>query len=674
MVTIIRFAQAFSMKFYIVKKHIFLIVAVLGSLCNLKATNTDSLNILAWQKSAKLLLENNGDSAYYLYKKATRASKKGKHTTLEIESLIGMAKYFRNSEETDSSIFYLSRADSLCKSYSTSCAKVWAEKAEINEIGGNKVAAIDDLFKLLNHASVAQDTPYVIYSSYRIASIYYYLGRYIDSREICFQYLPYCDSSEYGLNHFQFFHNTLGNIYNEIKPDSALFFFEKARQIAIDRDDSTGLIFAENNIANHYIKAKKYEPAVKILKNCLKFTSYHNITRAKAANHVNLGICYFNIDSFELAEFHLKKGLVISKKANLMEYSVNGHNQLSVLYLKLNMKDAYYLAKDSFYYYTKKLDEASKTQQVSKLNYYKTVIENEKKQKALLEQNTRNREKIYKRNLLITAISAIALIAFFLLHNNIRKNKIISKQSQQLKAYNAQLETINTRKDQMLSIVSHDLKGPLNNIAYLQTEFTKDNIDYDTLKPLSIQLTSSVNTANNLLDSILSWAKLFVEGKLKKEPFNLKDVLHDVKNQLSFNATKKDISITVDTNNEHELATDKNVLSIVLRNIMSNAIKFTPVGGSVNVYTTSSQSTITVNVKDTGSGFNKRVAEKFNTAETAQLDSFQGTNGEKGNGLGLMLSKEFARQIDCHISIESTNASGTVMSITIPKDHSKSID
>lgn len=640
---------------------------------SVNAINTDSTKIVELIQQGKSLLDTRNDSSYIFFNKALFASKKSAYKTLIKESLFQIGRYHKSLANIDSALYYFNQVDMHCHSYSATCAQANAIKAEIENERANTTAAIDEYFKLLNKSSKAQDTGYVLYSSYKIASLYYYLGRDKESKKISLTYLAYCNSSKYGLAYTQYFNNTLGNIYNNSKPDSAIYFFNLSKQAAIDADDSMGLMTTENNIANYYIKTKKYQFASDILKKCLKFSNYHNLSRSKAAALINLGFCYYNLDSanhselyYELSKNYLINGIAESKRGNYIEYLAKGYDNLSKLYYEHKFKDEYYNSKDSFYFFSEKITELNNKQNISKLEYYKTLIENETQKRELIAENAKNREKIFRRNMLLTIISFFTLMFFILFFNIKKKNKLIGKQAALLTESNAKLENTNYRKDQMLSVVSHDLKGPLNNIAYLQTEFINDDIDYETLKPLSKELTQSINIANNLLDSILTWAKLFIEGKVLKELFNLNTILYDVKNQLAFNLTKKNIILNIKARDIYNLNTDKNVLAIVLRNLLSNAIKFTPKGGTIEVYTSTNATHLFLHIKDSGSGFHPSVAAKFKSADKTQLDSLKGTNGEIGNGIGLMLSREFAAQINLGLEIESTNTNGTIMRISIP--------
>lgn len=239
-----------------------------------------------------------------------------------------------------------------------------------------------------------------------------------------------------------------------------------------------------------------------------------------------------------------------------------------------------------------------------------------------------------------------------------RKNIEIEDQAQVLKESN-------TTKDKLFSIISHDLRGPVNQLREIFNLMEAGYISDDEFKKVLVpDLRERVGYVASLTDNLLHWAKDQMEGiQVKPAAFNLTDVVQENVNLLTANATKKDVNLVNAVTSRHEVFADKDMIRLVLRNLMSNAVKFTPPGGKIEVSVDVDHQHAIVSIQDTGIGLS---AEETGMILRKDYFTRYGTAGEKGSGLGLMLCREFIEKNRGALTIESIPGEGSKFSFTIP--------
>lgn len=231
-----------------------------------------------------------------------------------------------------------------------------------------------------------------------------------------------------------------------------------------------------------------------------------------------------------------------------------------------------------------------------------------------------------------------------------------------------ELKTANQTKDKFFSIIAHDLKNPFNVMLGL-TELLND--DYETFSPeeqkeLLHTMSKSTRELYNLLENLLSWS-LAQRGKLiyTPEKVELSIIVQETVILLSEQAKQKNINLQSIVSPGLSALADKNSISTVLRNFISNAIKFTPSGGSIIITSDDNEEMISISVTDTGIGISEeniqklfRIDEQFKTTGTAK---------EKGTGLGLVLCSEFVQANGGSISVKSILGKGSTFTFSLPK-------
>jgi PAS domain S-box-containing protein len=241
------------------------------------------------------------------------------------------------------------------------------------------------------------------------------------------------------------------------------------------------------------------------------------------------------------------------------------------------------------------------------------------------------------------------------------------KAEAELKIKNEQLKELNATKDKFFSIIAHDLISPFNAILGFSGTLLKEgrDLDIDSILQYTEVIYSAAQNTYKLLENLLNWARM-QQGAI---PFAPKAILFNglVKSEignLKYNADQKNIELFNDTKGEVIITADEEMLRTVLRNLISNAIKFTPKGGKVNIDAQRKIDQIEITVSDTGIGIEREMIKKLFRIETSFTT--RGTGNEKGSGLGLLLCKEFAEKHGGTISVESKFGYGSRFIFSIP--------
>ena len=235
-----------------------------------------------------------------------------------------------------------------------------------------------------------------------------------------------------------------------------------------------------------------------------------------------------------------------------------------------------------------------------------------------------------------------------------------------LKVSESELREINATKDKLFSIIAHDLRGPVGSIQQGLEMLTDGMVQDENLRKKLLEdlYKSSINT-HNLLENLLKWSRI-QNNTITLEPQSLilNQSLRENVELLQSNANLKQIHISIKDNDIFVVNADRESVNLIIRNLISNAIKFTPPHGNVSVMAKKENEFIEVSVEDSGVGMEKEVVEGILHGGLFQT-SF-GTNGEKGAGLGLVLCRDFIERNGGKLRVESKPGEGSRFIFTLP--------
>jgi len=298
-----------------------------------------------------------------------------------------------------------------------------------------------------------------------------------------------------------------------------------------------------------------------------------------------------------------------------------------------------------------------------KSNYdnYKTTLENDAlKRNEAVQSETIKRQKAQRLSLFM-ALGAIAIIALLLFLNNRRKqlaNRRLEQQKQELKALNAV-------KDKILSIIAHDLRGPLTTIEGLMTVMEAEMLTREEQKTMIGRISATNTSTLETLDTLLRWARVQKDGEhTELTPVGILPLVLRTAELFSEDLAQKKLSIHYEILPGTRVMADENQLDFVLRNLIANALKFTPEGGSVTAKAmVSAPGKIDIVIADTGVGMTEEQMGRLFNPETHFTT--RGLLGEKGTGLGLLLCKEFVENSLGTLSVKSKVGEGTEFIVTL---------
>ncbi len=227
-----------------------------------------------------------------------------------------------------------------------------------------------------------------------------------------------------------------------------------------------------------------------------------------------------------------------------------------------------------------------------------------------------------------------------------------------------ELEKSNIEKNKLMSIISHDLRAPLTNIQNYLELLNDNEIDSADRPRLEKSLLKSTNSAMDMLSNLLHWSKSQMDGlNVHLVEVELITVLHSTLELEKIIALKKNITLNNTIPAALAIVADVDMLQLVVRNLVSNAIKFTPEGGTIDVTAIVEGETCEISVTDNGKGIDDDRQDRIFSMKS---EPSYGTNNEKGVGLGLVLCKEFIERQGGTISFKSTSGGGSSFFIVLP--------
>ncbi len=437
---------------------------------------------------------------------------------------------------------------------------------------------------------------------------------------------------------------------------------EYTLKIHKESNSKYGISNAYKNLGRIEYESANYSLAEKYLKDALEGKTEVGDQLSKPSIYQYLGLCSIKTGRTSEGLDLILKGLDQAIQNNQKRIQLDIYTKLSEVYLSLNNLEK---AIDCQQHLINIQDSMLLGAVNIKMEQLQGIYEIDAKNNQIAELEQQN--QINRLTLKQNRTSLIFMIIGILLTLIIAA--VIYIFNRRLRQNNIQLAEANAAKDKFLAIIAHDLRGPIHTqtafLQHLHEEF--DSFDAGELRKLLKILLDSSENISDLLDNLLLWSQSQVKKmEVNTRELELKGVIQNTVEKLQQSANLKQIAISLDTENQLKVLSDANMLQTIIRNIVSNAIKFTPRGGSINVKTfASAQKEVTIQITDTGLGMD---SEKLNQLfDITSKSHSQGTENEKSNGLGLILVKDFVEKNRGTINIESEVGKGTSVIVTLPQ-------
>jgi len=695
------------------------VVVLLFISSTVNAINPDSLKLQLEQaepqkKSAvyERLLEyyfyNNLDTAIHYAYLLQANSDVYKQDSLQVKAGMTLGLLYHLKNDATKSQYWFNECDSLLSIGLGDRAKLTyhyykgIHKLFISELD----SALVFLDRSLKGARQIEDTKYIGRSLLNIGNVYWYNGHFTLALKYYKNSVPYLEIAADDRGRLYVLFN-IANIYRlQDELEQGLKYYDEAYQLAqlikdnsmlgnilnnksqiysYNNDNDSALVLT-NQALDYFKKTGSLKSMVQATCNKAKYFLYLNQidstvyylnkveTRCNIEQYTHEQINYYFVKAglskkrgkrYEQIKY-LKKAESVAEKYQLNDLKLEVMHSLAEANADLLQYGAAYkyadrslLLQDSIYNVNKTdamafLQKAFESvQQDKETNLLKT------ERKLLKLELMHEKQSSYILILLVVIVSLLAIGIFTVYLNDRRKKQELTKANLQLKESNRQLIEANDVKNKLFSILSHDLKSPISGIVSMSSLMeVSSSIKGET----DLQMLHAINESSNMLmtfiDNTLFWFKK-IHNKLKPDyqDVTIKAIMFDVEQWFTSFCRQKEIKLEFG-GDDILIRTDINILQVILRNLIGNAIKFSHSKGLVQIVWQRDNRHLVVSIKDQGIGMSPQQMEQINLP--GGIDQFtNGTNGETGTGLGLFLCKELLESIGGKMCVFSTEGKGT---------------
>lgn len=481
--------------------------------------------------------------------------------------------------------------------------------------------------------------------------------------------------------------STLNNIgityHNKGDLSKALEYYNQVLEIYLEIKSESGLAVVYHNIGMLYTQMKEYDKALKSYFKSVDINKKRKSDFSLANNYNNIGELYLLKKEYSTAIETLKKSISLASKINAREVLMENYLFQSRTYSEMNnfpkalaLHKLYTLYKDSIF----NLDNQNK---IIELQVRFEAEAKSKEIDLLLKDNQLQENKLERQRnerYFFLVLTLLIIILVFFVHNRYRlklklnsslieKNKQLEEINTRLNLSEQNLLKINATKDKFFSIIAHDLKNPFNALLSFSS-MLHENLK--AFKKAEIRayveiIHKATNNLFRLLENLLQWS-FSQTGKIEYRPeiIDLNNLVNNILQIMSIQADKKGINIVNLLPDSFNAYGDNNLISTVIRNLISNAVKFTRENGEIRIEGIIKTNEIEIAIVDNGIGINH-----IDISKLFRLDcnvTTIGTSEEKGTGLGLILCKEFVEKNGGRIWVESEIEKGSTFKFTIPKN------
>jgi len=632
-----------------------------------------------------------------------------------------LARYYFNHEQNDSSLICFLKASSIAKkienTYLQAKFTMWQsvvleiltqyDKSLQTALEAEILANKTDSLLLIEKINISLGNIYYSMGIYEKALNHYFIAQKLAEKNNSTRNIASC-------------YNNIANIYQEIeKIPKALEYYYKA----YDYGKRENLIWvrgiSSNNIGNLYLESKEYDSALTYF-----YESYEILKELDSRYYMgitlyNIGTTYMEQNSLDTALNYLKLSLTNAENAGDRLGIADGHLKLGEIFLKMNNPGKAKTYLDSGNKLAMEIGSFKQLEKACMLlsNYYSetgmidSAFAMTKKQLALKDsinqQEGRERiarlenkyheeqraeeidnlklQKEHSKNILIIigcGFLIIMIITLIYLRASQKRiielsslNKQIDEQKNLLEVRNKELtesqnelRKINLGKDTFLTLISHDLKNPVSAVrGIIDLLFKKgDELDEEERNNFLKGAFEGIERISLLLNNILYWVRSQTNGiQTNFIMLNLSRKVNENISLYEVPAREKNIQIINNIPKNIEILADNNIFDTILRNLLSNSIKFSHKNGKITFTAINQTDDVVFIMSDEGIGMSKEKLKKV--MDRKQNFTSYGTNKESGTGLGVSLSIDFVKRLNGSISIESEPGKGTIFTLVLPK-------
>lgn len=533
---------------------------------------------------------------------------------------------------------------------------------------GNYEAAIEALLNLLDKAEELNDGALTQKIYGNLASIYLKMGNAPKTIE----------NYRITLSHQQFipptflvgYYRGMGEAFALLnEPDSTRFYYHKSRSVSKKYDIKSSLFTAYQNLSEAFFNEAMLDSALFYLNQARGLEEDVDNPTNKVRNEMIAGKIYAQQGQFAKAERTFQKVLAEATTLNSLFLQYEIHQLLSELYTETNQ---YETALKHYQQHIWLRDSIQGVEQQNAILRLELDYSIDKQQLIdslkLIEVEQEHQLEVFQienqksRYLLISFFSVAALLLSFFFY------RLLQKKNKKLFRQKERLDRLNTTKDRIFSILSHDLQGGISNFKsvgrIIRYHHQKGNSDL--IHQTANAIDQDANYLSNILKNLLKWSASYLnESPFNPELFHLRPLAEKIIETHQEQASRKRVDLKQNISDDLMIWVDKNSLEIILRNLLQNALKYTDRGGEILLTAEQEATSVNITIRDTGVGMSEEQVEKLFKSYSDK--NKVGTKGEKGFGLGLLLCQELIEKNKGRILVKSELGKGTEVQLFFPR-------
>ncbi|HKL14767.1 MAG TPA: tetratricopeptide repeat-containing sensor histidine kinase [Balneolaceae bacterium] len=665
----------------------------------------------------ELMSQNRLTEAYELSHRGLKLAKQANHQKTIFDLYLSLASQFLDRNLPDSTVFYSQQARDLANTD-------FELKQALNSLGnghakaGRSIIAIDLYEQVLSLADSLNNERYSVGILINLATAYTSQGETNKGLQYYFEALE--RSEEIGNNEFvAIITNNLGDKYNEMENyDQAEYYLKRSKEVSEAEDLRTNLVRVLLNLGNTYMATERFNEAEESYFQVLDYHLKSGNVTGEIQVIYNLGMMNLARGDYRKARDYLNESLTRSEASNMLPgifYSTNGLGELELETGNTQQAIARYkrgvdlteetenpammmTAYQNMYAAYKSAGNAGEAllwlEKVTDLEEDMRSIESDRlraeyetkfnlrrseQEKQLIEiQREQQQAQLQQQRwiiiLALTGIAVLLIAGFVLLRINQKKkaaNLKLVESNQQLKRLNQtvqdqkeELERLNNIKTKLFAIIAHDLRGPLGSLQSLLYLLREHDLSEKETNELTANLEKNMLENSSMMDNLLGWAQSQMNGlSVNKRAFDLHLAVQSVLDQFRLQLETKKIKLIVEVPEDTMIYADYDLMKLVVRNLIANAIKFSNSGSIIYIKSKKRDDGFyQVAIEDQGVGIADEDKKKIFSDEHF---TSTGTNKEKGSGLGLNLCKEYVEKHGGSIWFKSEAGKGTTFYFTI---------
>ena len=475
--------------------------------------------------------------------------------------------------------------------------------------------------------------------------------------------------------------NVALNLVQTNQLDSAMAYAE----LSISLNENAGspylTSFAHRVVGDVYLAKGNYDSAQSIYKQSLEMAQAQGVKSFEAGVLHRLGNSYLLDGKLDQAEEILLYSVDLSEESGFLDELSKSHRHLAQVYKeKGKINEAYFHQSEFVVLYDSLLSKSNRDRLALLQNMFQRNLE-ESELELLKAQNENQAYRLQtsRRYAIFFAVTAILVgvlgIRLYFLNKNVLKfNSDLLKQQQKIEEQNLaleqqseQLKGMNETKNKLFSILGHDLRGPVSQVKSIVDLLLAGHLDQQEFNELLHVLNKDIDSVNFTLNNTLKWSMAQMDGfQVNHTIFDLREVVDNSLNLLQASIKEKGLSVFNQMETKVEVYADQDLIEVVIRNILNNAVKFSNTNDAVTIFSEMDDKWVHWCVLDQGIGMSEDQIQLLLSESYSITKSRLGTKKEKGSGLGLQLAKEFTRKCGGDITIDSHPGHGTKFWVKLP--------